>query len=211
MKQKFFIDTHKGATAPFVLLLMYILNIWDNTTAWVYFGLHGSYGLMWVLKSKIFPDKSWDNPCSIWYGLFIWSGLSLYWLSPWIILSGYFNNGVPQEASPWYIGSCVFMFSSGVFCHFAADMQKHTQLKLNPENLITDGMMKRCRNTNYFGELLIYLGFGLLAEHWIPLVALTLIIIIIWIPNIIRKEKSLSRYREFEEYKKNSYLIFPFF
>ncbi len=211
MKQKFFIDTHKGATAPFVLLLMYLLNIWDNTTAWVYFGLHGSYGLMWVLKSKIFPDKSWDEPCSIWYGFFIWFGLSLYWLSPWIILSGYFNNGVPQEASPWYIGLCIFMFACGVFCHFAADMQKHTHLKLNSGNLITDGMMKRCRNTNYFGELLIYLGFGLLAQHWIPLVALTLIIIIIWIPNIIRKEKSLSRYAEFEEYKKNSSLIFPFF
>ena len=210
MKQKHFIDIHKGATAPFVLLLMYLLNQWDNTTAWIYLALHGSYGLMWILKSKIFPDNSWEQTCSIWYGLYIWSGLSLYWISPWIILTGYFNSGIPLATSPHYLGMCIFMFSIGVFFHFSADMQKHSYLKLKPGVLITDGMMKRCRNTNYFGELLIYLGFGLLAQHWIPLVALAFFIMIIWIPNMRQKEKSLSRYTEFEDYKNNSSFIFPF-
>jgi len=129
MKQKHFIDIHKGLTAPFVLLLMYLLDQWNNTTAWVYFALHGSYGFMWVLKSQIFPDSTWGKPCSIWYGIYIWSGLSLYWISPMIILTGYFNNGVPLEVHSGYLGLCIFIFTMGVFFHFSADMQKYSYLK----------------------------------------------------------------------------------
>jgi len=210
MRQRHFIDIHKGATAPFILLLMFLFDKWDNLNIWIYFGLHGSYGIMWVLKSKIFPDNSWEKPCSIWYGLYIWSGLSLYWISPLIIITGYFNNNIPLVSSPYYLGFCIFLFSLGVFFHFSSDMQKHSYMKLKPGSLITNGMMKQCRNTNYFGELLIYLGFSLLAQHWIPLLALFLFIIIIWIPNMRRKEHSLSRYKEFENYKNNSSFIFPF-
>ena len=61
MKQKHFIDIHKGATAPVVFFLILYFHQWENTTAWVYLALHGSYGFMWVLKSKIFPDKTWEE------------------------------------------------------------------------------------------------------------------------------------------------------
>lgn len=36
MRQKFFIDTHKAATAPVILALMAWGNAWDNPTAWLY-------------------------------------------------------------------------------------------------------------------------------------------------------------------------------
>ena len=60
MKQKYFIDSHKGATAPAVFFLIWYFGQWDNTTAWIYLAIHGSYGIMWVLKSAIFPDKTWE-------------------------------------------------------------------------------------------------------------------------------------------------------
>ena len=204
MKQKHFIDTHKGATAPVVLGLIIYFNQWENISAWVYLALHGSYGIMWVLKSKIFPDTTWEAPCSIWYGLYIWGGLTLYWISPWIIMSTGIQN------TPMYIGICVAIFAMGVFFHYTADMQKHAHMKLHPGNLITDGMMYRCRNTNYFGELLIYLSFALLSRHWIPIVILAAFMMIIWFPNMRRKDKSLSRYSEYEEYKKRTSLLIPF-
>ena len=204
MKQKYFIDSHKGATAPVVFLLILYFNQWENTTAWVYLALHGSYGIMWVLKSKIFPDTTWEAICSIWYGLYIWGGLTLYWISPWIIMSG----GV--ENTPIYLGICIAIFAMGVFFHYAADMQKHAYMKLQPGKLITDGMMYRCRNTNYFGELLIYLAFALLSHHWIPIAVLVSFMALIWFPNMRRKDKSLSRYAEYEEYKKRSSLLIPF-
>ena len=102
------------------------------------------------------------------------------------------------------------MYSMGVFFHYASDMQKYVHLKLNPGKLITDGLMSRCRNMNYFGEFLIYLAFSLMSRHWLPIIILLLFIVIIWLPNIMRKEKSLSRYPEFSEYKKRSSMLFPF-
>ena len=204
MKQKHFIDTHKGATAPMVLILIWHFHQWENHTAWVYLALHGSYGTMWVLKSMIFPDKTWEAKCSIWYGLYIWGGLTLYWISPFIIML------TPVYNSPMYLGLMVAIFAMGVFFHYAADMQKHAHLKLKPGVLITDGLMTRCRNTNYFGELLIYLSFALLARHWIPILVLISFMIIIWLPNMRKKDKSLARYGEYAEYKKRSSLLIPF-
>lgn len=204
MKQKHFIDTHKGATAPMVLLLIWLYGQWDNTTAWIYFAIHGSYGMMWVLKSFIFPDKTWESNCSIWYGLYIWGGLSLYWVSPIIIMSNRVNN------SPIYLSIMVFIFTLGVFFHYAADMQKYTHLKLKPGELISDSLMSKCRNTNYFGELLIYLSFALMSRHWAPILILLLFIIIIWLPNMRKKDNSLSRYEEYIEYTKRTTLFIPF-
>jgi hypothetical protein len=42
MKQKFFIDTHKGVTFIAVLAMMGIYQQWDNVTAWVYLAMHGT-------------------------------------------------------------------------------------------------------------------------------------------------------------------------
>ena len=158
LKEKHFIDIHKGATGLFMLFLMNYYGTWENTTSWVYLGLHGTYGLLWISKSFLFPDSTWEKKTSVWYGLYIWFGLTLYWLSGWIINSGIFNNGLPQIAPPWLIGLCVSLFSYGVFLHFCSDMYKHTMLEQRPGKLIDSGIMKSCRNINYFGELIIYLS-----------------------------------------------------
>jgi steroid 5-alpha reductase family enzyme len=204
MKQKYFIDTHKGVTFIAVLVMMGIYQQWDNVTAWVYLALHGTYGLMWVLKSRIFPNKQWEQECSIWYGLYIWAGLSLYWIAPWLITSQGIN------APFWYLAMAVFINIMGVFLHYSSDMQKYIELKYNPDHLITDGLMAYSRNINYFGEFLIYGALALLAMSWIPFAVIAAYLIIVWGPNIRRKEKSLSRYPEFEEYKKKVKLFIPF-
>ena len=108
------------------------------------------------------------------------------------------------------IASSIFLYAFGVFLHFTSDMQKFTQLKSKPGQLIDDGLFRRCRNINYFGELLIYSSFALLAMHWIPWVVLLLFIILVWAPNMLRKDKSLAKYDNFEDYKKGSKLFIPF-
>jgi len=202
MKQKYYIDSHKGATFIYILSLMYIYQNTFNINLYIYLALHGSYGILWILKSKLFPDKQWESKCSIWYGLLIWFGLSLYWIAPYLIIT---QNIQPPN---WYIAMCISMYIFGVFFHFTSDMQKFIQLKYHPNNLITDVMF--IRNVNYLGELLIYLGFSLLAMHWAPIIALISFIIIIWIPNMFKKDKSLSKYENFEDYKKNTNIFFPF-
>ena len=137
MKQKYFIDSHKGVTPLAILAMMAVYGQWDNPTAWVYLGLHGSYGILWVLKSRIFGDRQWEQPTGWGYGLVIWGGLTLYWIAPWLITS----QGV--HAPPWLLGLSVFVYAVGVFLHFAADMQKHTALALRPGELITAGLFAR--------------------------------------------------------------------
>ena len=204
MKQKYFIDSHKAVTFLVVLGLMAWFKQWDNPTAWVYLALHGTYGILWVFKSRIFPDKQWEQDISLFYGLYNWAGLSLYWIAPFIITS---QN---VQAPAWLLGLSVSTYTFGIFLHYAADMQKHVQLKYNPGQLIEDGLMAKTRNINYFGELLIYLGFGMLAMHWLPLAVIALYLAIIWFPNMLKKDKSLARYAGFAEYKRKSKLFLPF-
>lgn len=209
MKQKHFIDFHKGITFIYILSLINYYTAYANVTIWIYLGLHGTYGVLWVLKSNIFPDKSWEQKTGIVYGFTILMGLSLYWISPWIIVSGYFNNGEMVEV-PYYLFSIViFLFGMGVFLHFSSDMQKHIYMKISPGKLIQSEMFNKSRNINYFGELLIYTSFALLSMHWIPIIVLLLFIVIIWTPNMLKKDKSLSRYEDFEDYKKRSRLFWP--
>ena len=210
MKQKHFIDIHKGITPVFILLLIIFYNSWDNLTAMIYFSLHGVYGLLWIAKSYIFPDKQWEQSTGFAYGLFIWFGLSLYWISPFIITSGIRILPFNIKQSFIYFSICIAIYIIGVFLHFVSDMQKYVHLKLNPGNLIENGMFAKIRNTNYLGEFCIYLGFSLLALDWTPIIVIFLFMILIWIPNMNNKDKSLSRYAEFGYYKKRTYKIFPF-
>ena len=210
MKYKFYIDTHKGATFFYILSLIYFFNAFDNILAMVYLAIHGSYGFFWVLKSRIFPDKTWEVKVPLYYGFVIWFGLSLYWIAPWIIVSGFFYDISMISNLNIIIASSIFLYAFGVFLHFTSDMQKFTRLKSKPGQLIDDGLFRRCRNTNYFGELLIYSSFALLSMHWIPWVVLLLFIILVWASNMLRKDKSLAKYDNFEDYKKGSKLFIPF-
>lgn len=202
MKQKHFIDSHKGATPIAVLMMMYLYDSWQNTTAWAYLATHGTYGILWVLKSRSFGDKQWEQPCGLAYGFVIWASLSLYWIAPWLITS------MDIVAPGWLIGLCMTTFGIGVFYHFVSDMQKHVALSLR-KGLITDGLWAKSRNPNYFGELLIYAGFSGLAMHWAPFVALAAFVGAVWVPNMVKKDRSLSRYPEFEAYKARSGWMFP--
>ncbi len=203
MKKRHLIDPLKGVTFLVVLLLMAVYDQWSNPTAWVYLALHGSYGWLWVLKSRLFPDRQWEEPCSAAFTVVIVGGLASYWIAPWLLTW----RGV--QAPPWYLGLCVAVYAWGIVFHFASDMQKHTALKLRP-GLITGGFFALSRNPNYFGELLIYLSFALLALHWLPVVVLALHVALHWLPNMRRKDRSLSRYPEFEAYKQRTRLFIPF-
>ncbi len=203
MKIKHPINLSKGLTSFFVLGLM---SVYENftVTAWVYLALHGTYGILWLLKDRIYPDKSWEEEISIPMVIFIFFLVCLYWVAPFILIS---KNIV---ASSPLIGVVVAMNILGVFLHFSSDAQKYYTLKYH-SGLITEGFFTRCRNTNYLGEVLIYGSFALLTQHWLPFVILGLFISLLFVPNMLKKDKSLSRYPQFEAYQQVSGLIFPKF
>ncbi len=204
MKLKHFIDSNKGITFLVLLGMIIYYRQWNNSTAMIYLALHGTYGLMWVMKSRLFPDKQWEQHPTLGFGLLTWFALALYWLPGWLIFSR------SLQAPAWLLAVCVSIYIFGVYFHFASDMQKYTSLELQPRTLITNKLFSLARNINYFGELLIYAAMATLAMTWIAYLPLLAFILFYWIPNIIRKEKSLSRYPNFNEYKHKVKSFFPF-
>jgi steroid 5-alpha reductase family enzyme len=201
MKAKHVINLHKGLTFFFVLALM-VVDQNFTIGPWVYLALHGTYGLMWLLKDRIYPDKQWEQELSIGAGIFGFGLLLLYWVAPFILISS------GSEPPPPLIAAAISLNLMGVFLHYTSDAQKYYTLKYHP-GLITEGFFARCRNTNYLGEILIYGAFALLTEHWLPFLILAGFIAALFIPNMRRKDQSLSRYPEFANYKARSGWLLP--
>jgi protein-S-isoprenylcysteine O-methyltransferase Ste14 len=201
MKIKYPINLHKGATAPLVLGLMFA---YDNFTIapWIYLSLHGTYGLMWLIKDALYPDKRWEEETSTGQGLFVFLLLGLYWIAPFILIS----SCVEPPSAVLALGITTNIM--GILLHFGSDAQKYFTLKYRT-GLITEGFFSRCRNPNYLGEILIYLGFAILTQSWIPFAILGAFTAGVFVPNMLKKDRSLSRYPEFAAYKQNSGLLIP--
>ena len=201
MQLRHVINLHKGSTA---LVIGALMPAYGNASlgAWVYLALHGSYGMLWLLKDRIFPDRQWQQPIG-WFGAV--GGflvLALYWLAPLLLIS---SGAVPPLPM---VALAMALNLLGVFLHFGSDAQKHFVLKLLP-GLIDDGFFARSRNTNYLGELLIYLSFALLAMHWLPYAVLAGFAFAVFLPNMRKKDASLSRYSGFAAYRERSGLLLP--
>ncbi|MEI6111998.1 MAG: DUF1295 domain-containing protein [Cyanobium sp. ELA712] len=201
MQLRHVINLHKGTTALVVGALMLAYGN-GSMGAWVYLALHGTYGMLWLLKERIFPDRQWQQPIG-WVGAVVmFLVLALYWLAPFLLIS---SGAVPPMP---LVALAIVLNLLGVFLHFGSDAQKHFVLKLQP-GLIDDGFFARSRNTNYLGELLTYLSFALLAMHWLPYAVLAGFGFGIFLPNMRKKDASLSRYPGFAAYRERSGLLLP--
>ncbi|MDO6684483.1 MULTISPECIES: methyltransferase family protein [unclassified Agarivorans] len=196
-----FINAHKIATPFVVLALMIAYDFW-GVLAWVYLALHGTYCGLWMIKEACFRDKRFEQAIHPVAGsIFVFGALAAYWIAPYIIIS-------KQLSAPaWLIALAVVITMLGVFFHFVSDAHKHAILSVK-KGLITNGLFSRTRNPNYLGEMLIYAGFAILAQHWAPVLALAY-----WwaffIRNMLQKDKSMSRYPEFAKWKKRTGLLLP--
>ena len=201
MKIKHAINVHKGLT-PFVVFGLMVGYHNFLIGPWVYLSLHGTYGLMWLLKDRIYPDKQWEQEVPTLTGFATFAILLSYWIAPWLLISRRID--VP----PALIALAVALTLMGCVLHYSADAQKHFTLKYR-QGLITEGFFARCRNTNYLGEILIYLGFAILPMHPVPFIILAGFSLGIFLPNMRKKDQSLSRYPEFAAYKAKSGLLLP--
>ncbi|GAB4222845.1 MAG: hypothetical protein Tsb005_15960 [Gammaproteobacteria bacterium] len=197
------INCNKALIFIFIPAVMLYYHAEHNYVIWIYFAMHGSYVFSWLVASHYYPEKSFEIDLPISLSATLFTTLSLYWIAPWLIAK------YKTEVMPWYLFICVFLFGIGMSLHAAADTQKAVTLKFK-KGLITEGYFTRIRHINYLGEFMIYLSFALLAQHWLPLAILFSWVAFVWIPRMIKKERSLSRYPEFEEYKKRSKWFIPF-
>ena len=201
MKLNQIINLHKGLTVFVVAgLMMFYKNY--SIAAWVYLSLHGTYGILWLLKEKIFPDPYFKEKINLVTSITGFIFLGSYWIAPFILISSQKSVSYP------IIAASISINIIGVFLHFASDAQKYFTLQIKKE-LIKDGFFKNIRNTNYLGEILIYLSFATLSMSYIPFAILTLFFFSVFLPRMKKKDKSLTKYASFKEYKRISGLLLP--
>ncbi len=206
LKFAWVIDVQKGATLLFVGALMLAYRNF-STVAWVYLALHGTYGLCWILKDVAFPDPSWQRRITF-GGAFMSVAMVLgpYWLFPFLLVSGVLG----PRAGPGLplLALCIGLHTLGVAVMLSADCQKYFTLRLR-RGLIDDGMFRTTRNPNYLGEMMVYGSYALLVGHWIPWAVLAWVWLGIFLPNMLNKDASLSRYPGWAAYKARSGLLIP--
>ena len=115
----------------------------------------------------------------------------------------------PDPASNTVIALSLVTYIFGINIMMSADCQLYYSLKYNKGHLVTIGLNKYTRNPNYFGEFLVYLSFAILSRHWICYCIVISLWLFVWVPMNIQKETSLSRYKEWTDYKRRTWMYFP--
>ena len=202
------INFQKGGTFLFLGALMAYYNN-SSPGAWILLAMHGSYGLVWLLKDMTFPDPNWQTRVTVLGGinafLFV---LAPYWAFGWLLISRTAQPGYPLPDYAWYC-LCISLCSLGEVIMIAADAQKFFTLRLQ-RGLITDGMHRYIRHPNYLGEMMIYASFAMMVWHPFPVLVLACVWLGLFAVNMVLKEASMARYPEWADYKKNSWWLIPF-
>jgi protein-S-isoprenylcysteine O-methyltransferase Ste14 len=169
----------------------------------VYLAMHVSYCMWYLLKQLIMGEPVFRERDSIFdVGLVVASVGVFYTLPGWLA----FTN--PQPVSQLVLGVSVSLFFFGSVINSSADVQKSASLRVRP-GLITDGFWRLSRNINYFGNLMRYSSFALLAGSvwaW----SVVLFVLVIDIDRMRKKSASLSRYPEYRTYSEKVPALLPY-
>ncbi|OQR89372.1 hypothetical protein ACHHYP_06323 [Achlya hypogyna] len=198
---RYMINLQKGGTFPVMLCLMAYYNNW-TMSAYLYAANHGSYGILWLLKELIMPDKLWATYVTVPSAILALLVLMGYWGAGFIIISQ------RVEVSPALACLCTSLNIVGIVLMIGTDAQKYFTLKYK-KGLISDGFLQWCRNTNYFGEMMLYLSFALLSQHWFPFAVLAFMWSHVFMSNMIAKDISLRKKDGGAEYVKRTGFVVP--
>ena len=201
------INFQKGGTFFFLGFLIWWYGN-TSTAAWIYLALHGTYGLVWLVKDLAFPDPNWQVKITIGGGINAFLGvLGWYWVFGWLLISGTVRPVYPLPDHAWF-ALCISLCMLGSVIMIAADAQKYFTLRVK-RGLITDGMHRYIRHPNYLGEMMIYGSFALMVWHWLPVLVLAWVWLGLFSVNMVLKEASMSRYPEWAAYKKRTWWLVP--
>lgn len=204
IKLAWVINFQKTGTFAWVLALMAFYGRW-TTDAYVYLALHGTYGALWLLKDLTFPDPNWQKKVTV-GGAFSSFALVLgpYWSFAWFLIS----DPVRIPATGPLLCAAVALHTLGVGLMLGADCQKFFTLQVR-RGLIDHGFFRHIRHPNYTGEMLIYGSYALLVGHFIPWLVLGWVWLGIFLPNMLMKEASMSRYPQWSAYKARTGMLLP--
>ncbi len=172
----------------------------------IYLCLHISYCSWWLLEQWLYPARKqlFNEPASILEFTF-----SLVFVGLLYALPGYlaFTNSVPLSFTATGVALPLYIFGSLI--NTAADVQKMTA-KLEGAKLVSDGIWRFSRNINYFGDLMRYLSFSVVAGSiWAYIVPSA--IALLYLQRIAQKEQTMGeKYAEYADYQQSSRRLIPF-
>jgi len=199
---------HKILTFPVCLAMMLEAGNW-SIEAWLFTLAHGLYGQFYFTKNILFPYQNFQQLSSLGSQILLFVGLGVCF---WSI--GFYHIVTVKNIQPSItqtIAGLTLSFT-GIFLEFCADVQKEITLE-HKRGLITTGFFKYCRNPNYFGDTLMYVGLIVQASrgefYYVPFLGFGFLFVQIMLPLMLIKDKSLSRYPEFAKYETHSGFFFP--
>ena len=172
----------------------------------IYMCLHISYCIWWLIEQWFYPQRRqlFNEPVGI-IGLI----LALMFVGGFYALPGYlaFINPVPLSMITAAIALSLYIFGSLI--NASADVQKMTAKQFS-SGLVRDNIWRFSRNINYFGDLLRYLSFSVVAgSPWAYLVPGS--VFLLYLQRMGQKEQTMSvKYDEYTEYQQSTSRLIPF-
>ncbi|CCW70951.1 unnamed protein product [Phytomonas sp. Hart1] len=202
LKTAHIVNFQKGSTLLVCLCMMRFTGNYSNT-ATTYTALHGAYGLSWLLKEMVFPDIQWQTRITIGGAV----NVILLVLGPYWAIA---YNAIVMKSDRSNLSLCasIIVFTIGLCLMLGSDCQKHFTLKCK-RGLITNGFFSRVRHPNYLGEMIIYGSFAFISGSNISWLILGWVWTGVFLPFMLNKEASLSRYSGWKIYKERTGFIIP--
>jgi steroid 5-alpha reductase family enzyme len=199
------INAAKILTILLLVIFALVFGIQDLRQL-LYLCLHISYCLWWLLEQWIYPQRRqiFSEPVGVVGFIFC-----LLFIGCCYSLPGYLAFTNSQPLSPIAAAIALPLFIFGTLINTSADIQKLTAKQYGAD-LVSDGIWRFSRNINYFGDLLRYLSFSVVAGSiWAYTVPTS--IALLYLQRIFQKEQSMSeKYPGYQEYQQSSTRLIPF-
>lgn len=199
------INTAKILTIACLVGFAVVFGIQDLRQV-IYLCLHTSYCTWWLLEQWLYPARKqmFNEPVGILGFCFSLGFVGLLYALPGYLA---FTNPVPLSFTATAIALPLYIFGSLI--NTSADVQKMTA-KQEGAKLVSDGIWRFSRNINYFGDLMRYVSFSVVAGSiWAYIVPSA--IALLYLQRIFQKEQTMGeKYTEYAEYQQSSRRLIPF-
>ncbi|HEY9297721.1 MAG TPA: DUF1295 domain-containing protein, partial [Phormidium sp.] len=172
----------------------------------IYLSLHISYCTWWLLEQWFYPQRRqfFNEPVNAIGFISTTAIVGFFYAMP-----GYFafTNPIPLALTTVAVALPLYIFGSLI--NASADVQKMTAKQFEA-GLVKDNIWRFSRNINYFGDILRYLSFSVIAGSiWAYLVPG--LIVIIYIQRMLQKEQEMAvKYPEYADYQRSTPRFIPF-
>ncbi len=200
------INVAKVVTIFFLIGCAMLLGIQDMRQV-IYLCLHIGYCVWWLVEQWFYPKRRevlFSEPVGV-----IGFTLSLLFIGFIYALPGYFAFVNPEPISFLTVGIALPLFFFGSLINASADVQKLTAKEFGA-GLVQDNIWRLSRNINYFGDLMRYFSFAVVAGSvWAYIVPG--LVMALYLQRINQKDLSMSeKYPEYLEYQLKTRRLIPF-